>query len=212
MSFKERRSKNILQAAFTVFARKGFEWSTMQDVADEAGLGVATVFRYFPKKNKLIIAVMVYILEDRKSKFERILASGGNCFQKFEMLLDHYLGSSGSKELDSMKLLEAFEIYAAFSQEPLEDIANYHKAYSNIVIIISDIIKEGKVDHSIRHDLSIEDTLGAISNVFGIFTRKLSFFESVKMGNLVSLPIQQADIVKNIFLDYIKPKKTTQDN
>ena len=211
MTFKERRSQHILQAAFTVFSRKGFEWSTMQDVADEAELGVATVFRYFPKKNKLIIAVMVDILEGRLPTFERILTSEGNCLQKFEMLLDHYLRISEPELMDSMKLLEAFEIYAAFSQEPMEDIANYHKAYSDIVNVILDIIKEGKEDLSIRQDLSIEETLGAISNVFGLFTRKLSFFESVRMGNLVILPIEQAIIVKNIFLDYLKPEKTTQD-
>ncbi|WP_342504738.1 TetR/AcrR family transcriptional regulator [Sporosarcina sp. FSL K6-2383] len=211
MTFKERRSQHILQAAFSVFSRKGFEWSTMQDVADEAELGVATVFRYFPKKNKLIIAVMVDILEGRLPAFEHILASEGNCLQKFEMLLDHYLGTSKPELMDSMKLLEAFEVYAAFSQEPMEDIANYHRAYSDIVNVISDIIKEGKEDLSIRQDLSIEETLGAISNIFGLFTRKLSFFESVRMGNLVILPIEQAILVKNIFLDYLKPEKTTQD-
>ena len=211
MSFKERRSKHILQSAYIVFSRKGFEWSTMQDVADVAELGVATVFRYFPQKNKLIIAVMVDILEARLPMFERILASEGNCLQKFEMLLDHYLRISEPELMDSMMLLEAFEIYAAFSQEPMEDIANYHRAYTDIVNVISDIIKEGKEDLSIRQDLSIEETLGAISNVFGLFTRKLSFFESVRMGNLVILPIEQAILVKNIFLDYLKPEKTTQD-
>lgn len=211
MTFKERRSKHILQAAYVVFSRKGFEWSTMQEVANEAELGVATVFRYFPQKNKLIIAVMVNILEIRLPMFERILASEGNCLQKFEMLLDHYLRLSEPELMDSMKLLEAFEVYAAFSQEPMEDIANYHRAYSDIVNVISDIIKEGKEDQSIRQDLSIEETLGAISNIFGLFTRKLSFFESVRMGNLVIVPIEQAILIKNIFLDYLKPEKTTQD-
>lgn len=211
MTFKERRSKHILQAAYVVFSRKGFEWSTMQEVANEAELGVATVFRYFPQKNKLIIAVMVNILEIRLPMFERILASEGNCLQKFEMLLDHYLRLSEPELMDSMKLLEAFEVYAAFSQDPMEDIANYHRAYSDIVNVISDIIKEGKEDRSIRQDLSIEETLGAISNIFGLFTRKLSFFESVRMGNHVIVPIEQAILVKNIFLDYLKPEKTTQD-
>ncbi len=207
MNFKERRSKHILKAAFTVLSRKGFEWSTMQDVADEAELGVATVFRYFPKKNKLIIAVMVSILEHRLPRYEAILESEGNCFDKFELLLDHYLKTSDPSQLDSMKLLEAFETYAVFSQEPMEDIANFHKAYADIVKVISDIIKEGITDQSIRQDLSMEETLVAISNVFGIFTRKLSFFESTKSANPVILPIEQANIVKEIFMDYIKPKK-----
>lgn len=210
MVLKERRTQHILEASYQVFVRKGFEEATMQDIADEADLGVATVFRYFPKKTKLIIAVMVDILEKRLPLFQRILESEGTCLQKIERLLDHYLSISKPTSSGNMKLLEAFEIYAAYSQEPMEDIANYHKAYTDIVEVIEAIIREGKEDLSIRQDIEIEETLIAISNVFGLFTRKLSFFESVRMGDLVVLPIEQAIVIKNIFIDYLRPKNATE--
>ncbi|MCG3088978.1 TetR/AcrR family transcriptional regulator [Sporosarcina cyprini] len=205
MTFKEKRTVQILQAAYKVFVEKGFEWATMQDVAEEAGLGVATVFRYFPKKNKLIIAVIVKLLQERLTSFERIYESEGTCYEKFEMLLNHFIKVSDSVLWNDMKLLEAFETYAAFAQEPLEDIADYHQAYANITNVIAKIIEEGKHDGSIRSDVANAETLGAISNIFGLFTRKLSFFESVQMGDMVILPIEQALRIRDIFLDYLKP-------
>ncbi|KOS67687.1 hypothetical protein AEA09_03340 [Lysinibacillus contaminans] len=203
---RERRTQHILQAAFKVFVRKGFEWSTMQDVAHEAELGVATVFRYFPKKNKLIIAVIRQILEQSLPTFEKILQSGGTSYEKFEKVLNHYIKLSEPELLDKMKLLEAFETYVAFSQEPLEDIAQYYEAYANITNTIAQMIREGLEDKSVREDISIEATMSAMANVFGIFGRKLSFFESARMGTLDFIPTDQAMIVKNIFLDYLKPK------
>ncbi|QTD41785.1 TetR/AcrR family transcriptional regulator [Sporosarcina sp. Te-1] len=205
MTFKEKRTVQILQAAYKVFVEKGFEWATMQDVAEEAGLGVATVFRYFPKKNKLIIAVIVKLLQERLPSFERIYESEGTCYEKFEMLLNHYIKASDSLLWNDMKLLEAFETYAAFAQEPMEDIAEYHQAYANITNVIAKIIEEGKHDGSIRPEVANVDTLGAISNIFGLFTRKLSFFESVRMGEMVILPVEQALRMRDLFLDYLKP-------
>ncbi|MEO4051993.1 TetR/AcrR family transcriptional regulator [Solibacillus sp. CAU 1738] len=207
ISIKERRRQKILESAFQVFARKGFEWTTMQDVADEANIGVATVFRYFPKKNKLIINVIIYILENSLPTFQQIFNEKGTGYEKFEQLLNHYIRLSEPGSLNNMKLLEAFETYIVFAQEPLEDLDEYYAAYAGITNIISDMIQQGKQDGSIRQDIAIVEVMGAIANAFGIFTRKLSFFESMRMGKLVIVPAEQAEIVKNVFLEYLQPKK-----
>lgn len=47
---KQQRVALMLEAAQKVFNRKGLDKATMQDVATEAHMGVATVFRHFPKK------------------------------------------------------------------------------------------------------------------------------------------------------------------
>lgn len=205
-TFKERRRQKILESAFQIFARKGFEWTTMQDVADEAGLGVATVFRYFPKKNKLIISVMIYIIESSLPSFQQILNSSATGYGKFRELLNRFIHLSDPNTVNNMKLLEAFETYMAFVQEPLEDIDDYHAAYASVSKIISEIIKEGKLDGTIRQDIEIEEVMGAIANAFGIYTRKLSFFESINMGGVKIVPSEQAEIMKNVFLEYLQPK------
>ena len=52
----QRNRERILAAARTVFARRGFD-ATLDDVAREAGLGIATVYRHFRSKAELAEAV-----------------------------------------------------------------------------------------------------------------------------------------------------------
>ena len=60
---RERRILAILRAAEKQFGEKGIENTTMQDIADEANLGVATVFRFFQKKDRIVVAVATKKLE-----------------------------------------------------------------------------------------------------------------------------------------------------
>jgi len=42
------------QLGFELFARQGFDGTTVDDIADEAGIGRRTFFRYFASKNDLV--------------------------------------------------------------------------------------------------------------------------------------------------------------
>lgn len=57
-----RNRDRVLAAAATVFAERGTSAST-EDVAREAGVGVATVFRHFPTKRDLIRALITTRLQ-----------------------------------------------------------------------------------------------------------------------------------------------------
>jgi AcrR family transcriptional regulator len=52
-------TERILAAATAEFARHGVRRTTMNQVADAAGLGVATVYRRFPQKAQLVRAVIL---------------------------------------------------------------------------------------------------------------------------------------------------------
>ena len=52
----EARRQQVLDAAFTCFARQGFHQTTMQDICREAGLSAGAVYRYFPSKEEIIEA------------------------------------------------------------------------------------------------------------------------------------------------------------
>jgi AcrR family transcriptional regulator len=55
--YLELRRQQILDAAATCFARKGFHPTTMQDICHEAELSPGAVYRYFPSKESIIQAM-----------------------------------------------------------------------------------------------------------------------------------------------------------
>lgn len=57
------RREQILEAAYKVFATKGYAAATIADVAQQLGLGHGTIYRYFENKLELFMAVIGLILE-----------------------------------------------------------------------------------------------------------------------------------------------------
>lgn len=58
---------SLLDAAEDIFARNGYEASSVADIAKAAGLAVGTVYRFFENKQALGTAVMERIAESRAS-------------------------------------------------------------------------------------------------------------------------------------------------
>lgn len=59
------RHERILQAAMACFGRWGVPRTRMEDIATEAGVARPVLYRYFPGKDALQLAVMVRHIEER---------------------------------------------------------------------------------------------------------------------------------------------------
>ncbi len=66
---KERKRSEILEAAMTVFARKSFHRSKMEEVAAAAGIGKGTIYEYFDSKHQLLQALHGYMLDRLKEYY-----------------------------------------------------------------------------------------------------------------------------------------------
>lgn len=56
---RELRRVRILEGALEVFHKKGLEGATMDEIAQEAGFGKATLYYYFSSKEEVFCAIMV---------------------------------------------------------------------------------------------------------------------------------------------------------
>jgi TetR/AcrR family transcriptional regulator, transcriptional repressor of aconitase len=56
-AYRDSRREQILTAARRCFLRQGFHAASMQDLFTEVGLSSGAVYRYFPSKDALIIAI-----------------------------------------------------------------------------------------------------------------------------------------------------------
>ena len=58
-----KRKAEILEAALHIFAAKGFEGSRTKEIAQEAKVSEATIFKYFPTKRHLLYCIMRPVFE-----------------------------------------------------------------------------------------------------------------------------------------------------
>jgi len=68
-----RRTREIVAAAAAVFARDGFAAADVQAVADRAGVGKGTVYRYFPTKSALFLAAVDQGLDELAARIDAVL-------------------------------------------------------------------------------------------------------------------------------------------
>jgi AcrR family transcriptional regulator len=110
--------ERIVRASLRVFAEKGFNRATMQDVVRESGLSVGAIYTYFKGKDELILAGCDLITDQEMGELtgrlasmngfrERLVAAVGFYFDQ----LDFERSTSGGPRL----LLEA---WAAADSEP----------------------------------------------------------------------------------------------
>lgn len=71
----ELRSAEILDSIKGVFAAKGFEGASMQDLARAAGMSAGNFYRYFPSKDAIIAALIERDLAEIQHEFNQIILS-----------------------------------------------------------------------------------------------------------------------------------------
>jgi len=62
-STKPGTRERILQAAFTVLSRQGYENTSIKDIAEEAGVAQGLVHYHFKSKQQLVLAVLDFVCQ-----------------------------------------------------------------------------------------------------------------------------------------------------
>jgi AcrR family transcriptional regulator len=76
----------IRRAARAEFARRGYDVTTMRDVAAAAGLGVGTVYRTYVSKDDLLLAVMASYTEKWRTGWNAVLDAASSPVEKLDAL------------------------------------------------------------------------------------------------------------------------------
>ncbi|MBL4764960.1 MAG: TetR family transcriptional regulator [Colwellia sp.] len=84
----------IINTAVALFSDNGFEVTTMKQIAREAGIGDATIYKYFPNKDKLIYGYYGLMATETAKQFlaEDDLADY-SLQEKLQLLIDLYLNN-----------------------------------------------------------------------------------------------------------------------
>ena len=83
--------QRILEAAKTVFHRKGFEGTRMQEIADEAGINKALLHYYYRNKENLFNAVFKDAFEGLFNRLFAVIGSDLSLEEKIRQIFFNYI-------------------------------------------------------------------------------------------------------------------------
>ncbi|MHD0307177.1 TetR family transcriptional regulator [Rhodococcus erythropolis] len=115
----------ILRAALTCIFRKGYQGCSIRDIAEEAQSSVSAMYRYYPSKQAILVALIDLTMTDllRRAKAARDDGAPGNPVQRFSQLVESLaLYHSCRKELgfvgnSEMRSLETAHLPALVSKQ-----------------------------------------------------------------------------------------------
>ncbi len=86
-----RRREDILDAAVQLFARRGFAVADMQELADTAGVGKGTLYRYFPSKDELFLAAADRVMLRMRAEIDRATAGVEDPLERVQKAIRAFL-------------------------------------------------------------------------------------------------------------------------
>ena len=142
---KAQKRKRIINSAVTLFAKKGFNDTSMLEIAQKANVAEGTVYEYFQNKEDLLISIPR---------------------EKLTRLYDNVSGNSYEKKISSListifKFYYDEKDYSTILVLMLRTNKKFHKSESNKLIdnlfkIIEDVIIRGQAENIFRKDLDMD--------------------------------------------------------
>ena len=140
---KAQTRERLLDAASKVFARKGFAATSLDEVAEEAGVTKGAVYSNFSSKEDLVNTVLDERLEQRFRELAHEAPEGSTLEADAVRASERY-GSVIEEERDAVLLGLEFAIYAVRNPDFRDDFIAYHRnAQAEIARLIEERLKAG---------------------------------------------------------------------
>jgi len=131
---QEGYRETILHAAERVILRQGFSSTTMDDVAREARLSKATLYKYVPSKGALLFEIMGHYFDDIRDALAGLVAEPASAGEKFRRAIRMILEYNADKEnmtrvlwMDNA-LLKLMRIFVVSTGRPGSSSATFRRA------------------------------------------------------------------------------------
>ncbi len=110
-----------MSAATKVFSTKGFNKTTMEEIATEAEYSPGTLYLYFKNKDELYASLTISILQYLNAKLSEVTEKSHTCNDP-ELILDYLLNAlSDVYDFDPMILINVFHLQSSETLKKLSD-------------------------------------------------------------------------------------------
>lgn len=208
---QEENKHSILQAAEKVFVQKGYNLSTVDDIAGEAQFSKATLYRYFTSKSDIFLEIIYGSFEESYQEIKKIREKSLSGEEKLRELIEYIFTYYHEKknlarilfmEKAAMEKLIKKKLDFQISHPPVHpDLPpRFISKMRQISDLISAIIEEGVESGEFR-DLDIQDA----NVVLGSLIRGFHFRGPLRDKKYSIL--EATDLLHSFFLNGIKRRE-----
>jgi AcrR family transcriptional regulator len=187
---KAAHRKEIMDAAVRVFARRGINSATLDEVAQEAEFSKGALYLYFSSKEDLLFNIL-YDLSQTMSEKIKVVMSGKKSYR--EEILDLFLTMAefSFQHGDHLKMLTGHNMddFKGISEESREKLIHMHHEF---VEFFKDRTGKAFQDGELRGDIPLEAVMSVIhGSLDGLAMSrwKLESFEQAKCAVYVFIDI-----------------------
>ncbi len=198
MGIKEAKLNFILDKAKAMFIEKGIEAVTIKDLALEVGVGEATMYRYFTKKQNIVIAIAFSILKEVSDNYFH-LSQYKLGYEKIRAFYLSFLEIYKDNP-DYYKFLAEFDSYISTEQYELDE---YEKAIVGYYEDFKASYELGLKDGSIKEVENIEIFYLTTTHALLELIKKLASNSKVLKQD-VKYKYEQVDTLIKIYLESIR--------
>jgi len=172
------KKQRIIQAASSVFCRKGFAAARMVEVAVEAGIGKGTIYEYFTSKEDLFFAVFQWFsIRTSDTVKVDILALQGSAAKRLRVMNDSVM-RMWAAEMDNFALMMEFWSASASSNLRRRFKEAFKSLYARFTALVSGLIREGIAAGEFRADADPDAVAAALVGTWDALLLQ-KWFESV---------------------------------
>src|SRR5207302_2065112 len=141
----------IIEKAEYLFAHKGFEATTVRDIAEEAGVNIAMISYYFGSKEKLMEALFEHRTGNIKMRVESLLKDNAlSPFQKVGILIDEHI----ERVMEQQQFYKIMICEQVVNKNPvilslLQDIKKRHAT------LINELIRDGQKKGAFKKNVDV---------------------------------------------------------
>lgn len=154
---RKNTRERILEAGFSVFAERTIDNVNLTDVADAAGVGMATVYRYFNSKPALVLAVATWVWQkavglSRLHQYRKRDTAADEMRNYLEVFINMY-----REHKNLLRFNQYFNIYVKREGFPRETLKPYLDIIHALKADFHRIYVKGEADGTLRTDIPEEE-------------------------------------------------------
>lgn len=201
------RKENVLAHALTLFCRNGLEETSIEQIAKSAGIGPASIYRYFDTKAELAIRCGIYYWKQTSKKYIGIFSEEKynlkNGYDQMKMIME-LLQQIYKNESSFLYFLQEFDIFVKKYDIAPERLNCYEEYILNLKVYVTDALDKGMKDGSLYFEKSVDEVYFSIMHTMISLMQKLSVQGEILSSDLRIDGITQLQIVSELLLRGLK--------